>query len=35
AYRKYLENQLRETYGFEGVPIQTVIRPRKVREDLQ
>ncbi|MFU8806355.1 MAG: ribosome biogenesis GTPase Der [Bradymonadaceae bacterium] len=35
AYRKFLENQLREVYGFEGVPIQTVIRPRKVREDLQ
>jgi GTPase len=35
AYRKFLENQLREAYGFEGVPIKTVIRPRKVREDLQ
>lgn len=28
AYRKYLTNQLRETYGFNGVPIQTVFRKR-------
>ncbi len=26
SYRKYLVNQLREAYGFEGVPIKTVIR---------
>lgn len=28
SYRKYLVNQLRETYGFEGVPIKTVMRKR-------
>ena len=28
SYRKYLVNQLREAYGFEGVPIKTVIRQR-------
>lgn len=26
SYRKYLVNQLREAYGFEGTPIKTVIR---------
>lgn len=35
SYRRFMENQLRDFFGFEGVPIQTVIRPRKVREDLQ
>ncbi len=28
SYRKYLVNQLREEYGFEGVPIKTVFRDR-------
>ena len=28
AFRKYLTNQLREEYGFEGVPIKTVMRKR-------
>lgn len=28
AYRKYLANQIREEYGFEGVPIRTVMRQR-------
>ncbi len=28
SYRKYLSNQIRETYGFEGVPIKTVMRKR-------
>ncbi len=28
SYRKYLVNQLREAYGFEGVPIQAVFRKR-------
>ncbi len=28
SYRQYLVNLLRETYGFEGVPIKTVLRER-------
>lgn len=28
SYRKYLANQIREEYGFEGVPIKTVMRQR-------
>jgi GTP-binding protein len=27
-YRRYLINQLREEYGFEGTPIRIVIRAR-------
>ncbi|TXD33059.1 ribosome biogenesis GTPase Der [Lujinxingia vulgaris] len=32
SYRKYLENQLREAYTFEGVPLRTVLRPRQQRD---
>jgi GTP-binding protein len=28
SYRRYLVNKLRETYGFEGTPIKTVLRGR-------
>ena len=28
SYRRYLENQLRETFGFAGTPIRVVIRER-------
>ncbi|MEZ4461290.1 MAG: ribosome biogenesis GTPase Der [bacterium] len=34
AYRKFLENQIREEWGFEGTPIKTLIRERRRREDL-
>lgn len=34
AYRKYIENQIREEYGFEGTPIKTVMRERR-RRDLR
>lgn len=29
SYQRYLENQLRSTYGFEGTPIRFIIRSRK------
>ena len=28
SYQRYLENQLRETFGFEGTPIRFIIRER-------
>ncbi len=28
SYRRYLENQLREAYGFDGTPIRLVFRER-------
>jgi GTP-binding protein len=28
SYRRYLENQLRETFGFDGTPIKLVFRDR-------
>ncbi|HHX74551.1 MAG TPA: GTP-binding protein [Firmicutes bacterium] len=28
SYVRYIENKLRETYGFEGTPIRIVIRKR-------
>jgi GTP-binding protein len=29
SYKRYLENQIRETYGFAGVPLRTVFRKRE------
>ena len=29
GYRRYLENRLRRTFGFEGVPLQMQFRPRR------
>lgn len=29
AYRRYLEHELREAFGFEGVPLRLVFRPRE------
>ena len=28
SYRRYLENRLRETFGFDGTPIRLVFRDR-------
>ncbi|MDQ6747194.1 MAG: hypothetical protein M3010_03690, partial [Candidatus Dormibacteraeota bacterium] len=28
SYKRYLENRIREVYGFEGVPLRTVFRKR-------
>lgn len=33
SYRRFLENQLRENFGFEGTPIRTILRERKRREN--
>ncbi|MHB8170551.1 MAG: ribosome biogenesis GTPase Der [Thermincolia bacterium] len=32
SYERYLENQLRSTFGFEGTPIRMVVRSRKEEE---
>ncbi|MDA8234318.1 MAG: ribosome biogenesis GTPase Der [Clostridia bacterium] len=32
SYERYLENQLRTTFGFEGTPIRMVVRSRKEEE---
>lgn len=31
SYDRYVQNQLRERFGFEGVPVRTVYRPRRRR----
>jgi GTP-binding protein len=32
AYERFLENQIREAFGFEGTPIWIKVRPRKKKE---
>ena len=29
SYQRYMENQLRETFGFRGTPIKLIIRERR------
>ncbi|MER2254007.1 MAG: ribosome-associated GTPase EngA, partial [Priestia megaterium] len=29
SYKRFLENKLREAFGFEGTPIKIIARPRK------
>jgi GTP-binding protein len=33
SYLRYLENKLREAFGFEGTPLKLVVRNRKEKED--
>ena len=33
SYERFLENKLRETFGFEGTPIRLIIRGK--REELE
>jgi GTP-binding protein len=33
SYQRYLENQLRAAFGFEGTPIKMVFRTRHEDED--
>lgn len=33
SYPRYLENQLRQTYGFEGTPLRLIFREREERDD--
>jgi GTP-binding protein len=32
SYKRYLERRLRESYGFEGTPLQLIFRPRSTRD---
>jgi len=34
SYRRYLENRLREAFGFNGTPLRVIVRERE-REDLE
>ena len=33
SYPRYLENQIRQTYGFEGTPMRLIFREREERDD--
>ena len=33
SYLRFIENRLRESYGFEGTPLKFVVRNRKEEED--
>ena len=32
SYMRFIENKLRETYGFEGTPIRMVVRKKSTKE---
>ena len=32
SYQRYLENQIRETFGFKGTPLRFIIRERKEKD---
>ena len=32
SYQRYIENRLRDTFNFEGTPIQIVLKERKQKE---
>ena len=33
AYQRYLENQFRKSFGFEGTPLRFILREKKLKED--
>ena len=33
SYLRFLENKLRENFGFEGTPLKLIVRGRKEKED--
>ena len=33
SYLRFLENRLRESFGFEGTPLKLIVRGRKEEED--
>ncbi|MCL5935051.1 MAG: ribosome biogenesis GTPase Der, partial [Firmicutes bacterium] len=33
SYQRYLENQIRNTYGFEGTPIRFFLRKRDAKDE--
>jgi GTPase len=34
SYKRYLENQLREAFGFEGTPIRLIFRTRHAEDPI-
>ena len=32
SYTRYIENQIRQTFGFKGTPLRFIIRERKAKE---
>jgi GTP-binding protein len=35
SYRRFLENRLRERFGFDGVPVRLRLRPRSRKDDRE
>jgi GTP-binding protein len=35
SYRRYLENDLRRTFGFQGTPLRLVVRVRSSHRDTR
>ena len=35
SYQRYLENKLRDAFGFEGTPIKIFVRKRKQDEERE
>ena len=33
SYQRYLENKLRESFGFEGTPLHMIVRAKNEEED--
>ena len=33
SYKRYIENRLRETFGFEGTPVRIIARGKKGEDD--
>ena len=33
AYQRYLENQFRKAFGFEGTPLKFILRQKTQKED--
>jgi GTP-binding protein len=35
SYRRFLENRLRERFGFDGIPIRLRLRPRSRKDESE
>ena len=34
SYLRFIENRLRESFGFEGAPLRLIVRARKEEDDI-